>query len=91
MLTSVDEVLARLGDGDLSRTVLVTEQASATFFGPILPQVAGVICTRGGESAHLAIVSRGLGLSCLMQAELERDLTPGTVVVVDEQGTISVA
>lgn len=84
---SVPEVLAML-DEDVSEVVLLTEQASATFFAPILPRIRGVICTRGGESAHLAIVSRGLDLPCLMQARLDEDLEPGAQVVVDDDGRI---
>jgi phosphohistidine swiveling domain-containing protein len=84
---TVEEVLA-LAAGDLSDTVLLTEQAAASAFGPILPRVAGVICLRGGPSAHLAIVSRGLGLGCVMGVELSEDLRPGDAVVVGEDGSV---
>jgi phosphohistidine swiveling domain-containing protein len=73
---------------DLSDRVLLTEQAAASAFGPILPQMAGVICLRGGPSAHLAIVSRGLGLGCVMGVELTADLSPGDAVTVDEEGKV---
>jgi phosphohistidine swiveling domain-containing protein len=84
---SVEEVLA-LAAGDPSDKVLLTEQAAASAFGPILPRVAGVICLRGGPSAHLAIVSRGLGLGCVMGVELTEALDPGDAVVVDEDGSV---
>jgi phosphohistidine swiveling domain-containing protein len=84
---SVEDVLA-LAQEDLSAVVLLTEQASASAFVPILPLVAGVICTRGGPSAHLAIVSRGLQLPCVMQVQLERELQPGDVVAVDGAGKV---
>ncbi len=84
---SVADVL-ELAKADLSGTVLLTEQAAASAFGPILPRVAGVICLRGGPSAHLAIVSRGLQLGCVMGVELEAELNPGDAVTVDEDGKV---
>lgn len=86
----VDEVLTLL-DEDLSGTILLTEHASATALGPILPRLAGVICTKGGPSAHLAIVSRALQLPCVMGVELERELESGTAVRVDAEGGVWVA
>jgi phosphohistidine swiveling domain-containing protein len=84
---SVEAVLALLGS-DLSGTVLLTEQASATAFAPILPMLGGVICTGGGPATHLAIVSRGLNLPCVMQAALDAELAPGDRVSVDDAGTV---
>lgn len=84
---TVEQVLDLLGE-DLSNVVLLTEQASASAIGPILPGVAGVLCTRGGASAHLAIVSRGLQLPCVVQLECERDLDPGMQVSVDGDGRV---
>lgn len=84
---AVEDVLGLLG-GDLSRTVLLTEQASATALAPILPQVRGVICTGGGAAAHLAIVSRGLGIPCVMRAALDATLADGDAVSVSADGTV---
>ena len=84
---AVEEVLALAGT-DLSAAVLLTEQASATALGPILPMVAGVLCTKGGPSAHLAIVSRALQLPCAMQVELSAELGPGDEVTVDGEGRV---
>jgi phosphohistidine swiveling domain-containing protein len=84
---TIEDVLA-LAAEDLSDKVLLTEQAAASAFGPILPRMAGVICLRGGPSAHLAIVSRGLGLGCVMGVELSEELSPGDAVAVDDQGKV---
>jgi phosphohistidine swiveling domain-containing protein len=84
---SVEDVLGLLSE-DLSEKVLFTEQASATFFGPILPSLRGVVCTQGGPSAHLAIVSRGLDIPCLMQAQIEIPVESGQHVTIDARGEI---
>lgn len=83
----VAAVLELLGT-DLSGSVLLTDQASATAVAPILPQLAGVVCTSGGESAHLAIVSRALALPCVMGAQLDTEVAVGTRLRVDAEGTI---
>jgi phosphoenolpyruvate-protein kinase (PTS system EI component) len=84
---TISDVLGLAGE-DLSETILLTEQASASAFAPILPRVAGVICLRGGPSAHLAIISRGLDLPCVMAVQLQVDLSPGDEVVVDGEGKV---
>jgi phosphohistidine swiveling domain-containing protein len=84
---TVADVLALVNE-DLADKVLLTEQAAASAFGPILPRMAGVICLRGGPSAHLAIVSRGLELPCVMGVELTAELEPGTDVIVDGEGKV---
>lgn len=83
----VDSVLELLAS-DLSETVLLTDQASATAVAPLLPQLAGVICTQGGDSAHLAIVSRALGLPCLMGATFGGEAMHGMRVHVDAEGNV---
>lgn len=84
---AVADVLALLEEGVKGR-VLLTDQASATAIAPILPDLAGVVCTKGGPSAHLAIVSRAMGLPCVMQAEFDEEIEPGTQVRVDAEGRI---
>jgi signal transduction protein with GAF and PtsI domain len=85
-----DDIAAVLAlvDTDLSDAILLTDQASATAVAPILPNLAGVICTQGGESAHLAIVSRALALPCMMGAKFDVAVEPGTTLHVDGEGRI---
>jgi phosphohistidine swiveling domain-containing protein len=83
----ISEVLALLGE-DLSDAVLLTGQPSATAVGPLLSRVGGVICTGGGPATHLAIVSRGLALPCVMQADMGADVRPGDRVSVDADGVV---
>lgn len=85
---SVADVMALLGT-ELEETVLLTDQAAATSLAPILPRVRGVLCTGGGPATHLAIVARGLGLSCVMQVELDVEMHGGERVAVDEAGTVT--
>lgn len=84
---AVADVLALLESGAEGK-VLLTDQASATAIAPILPSLAGVVCSKGGPSAHLAIVSRALGLPCVMQAEFNQEVAAGTPVRVDSEGRI---
>lgn len=84
----VEEVLELLRT-DLEEAVLVTDQASATSYAPILPRLRGIVCEGGGEAAHLTIVSRGLGLPCVMRAQLERPPRVGERIGVGEDGSIT--
>jgi phosphohistidine swiveling domain-containing protein len=81
---AVLELLSR----ELGDSVLVTDQASATAFAPILPRLRGVVCAGGGEAAHLAIVARGLDLPCVMQARLQRQPGEGERIRVGADGSI---
>ncbi|MGB9182695.1 MAG: PEP-utilizing enzyme [Solirubrobacteraceae bacterium] len=83
----VDAVLDLLGQ-DLGEAVLLTDQASATAVAPLLTSLAGVVCTQGGHTAHLAIVSRALGLPCLMGAIFEAEAQPGARVRVTDDGAV---
>lgn len=85
----VDEVLALLREPDLSDTVLLTESATATAIVPLLSRVRGLVCTSGGITSHLAIVSREFGLSCVMAAPVDDPASlEGVRVVVDPDGTV---
>lgn len=84
---TVEDVLA-LVSRDLSDTVLLTDQPSATAFAPILPRIRGVLCMGGGPATHLAIVSRGLGLACVMKLSLDEPLRDGDRVSVDNAGAV---
>jgi phosphohistidine swiveling domain-containing protein len=83
----ISEVLALLGE-DLTDAVLLTSQPAATSVGPLLSRVCGVICTGGGPATHLAIVSRGLALACVMQADVGDLVGPGDRVAVDADGVV---
>jgi len=49
--------------------IVVCEDAGTTTLGPILPDLAGIVCTTGSAGSHLAIVSREFELPCVMSAE----------------------
>ena len=48
------------------RKIVLVEDAGVTTLGPILPKLAGVVCTSGGAGSHLAIVSREFSIPALM-------------------------
>jgi phosphoenolpyruvate-protein kinase (PTS system EI component) len=83
------DVLALMKETDLGETILLTESATATAIVPLLSRVRGLVCTSGGITSHLAIVSREFGLSCVMAAPVENTaLLEGVRVVVGADGTV---
>jgi pyruvate, water dikinase len=70
---------ASFGDGD----VLVTHMTSPDWL-PLLRRAAGVVTDSGGMTCHAAIVSRELGIPCVVgTGEATRRLRQGELVTVD--------
>lgn len=85
----VGDVFALMKEPALGETIVLTESATATQIVPLLSRVRGLICTGGGITSHLAILSREFGLSCVMAAPVEDPASlEGVRVVVDADGTI---
>lgn len=53
--------------------VLLLHEAGVTAISPILPRASGIICTKGGVSSHLAILSREYQIPCIMAARVSRE------------------
>ncbi|MBM3678402.1 MAG: hypothetical protein FJW96_11055 [Actinobacteria bacterium] len=88
--SAVEDVFALMKEPDLSETILLTESATATAIVPLLSRVRGVICTGGGITSHLAIVSREFGLPCVMAAPVaEPGSLDGARVAIGADGSIS--
>jgi phosphoenolpyruvate-protein kinase (PTS system EI component) len=88
--SEVGDVLELLGSPELDETILLTESATATTIVPLLGRVRGLICTSGGVTSHVAILSREFGLSCVMGAEFEApDSLDGARVRIAGDGTIT--
>ncbi|MGQ9759863.1 MAG: PEP-utilizing enzyme [Candidatus Methanomethylicaceae archaeon] len=97
VVKSPKEVISLWKEGADGRIVLV-EDAGITTLGPILPKLAGIICTSGGVGSHLAIVSREFSIPALMGAKVEgleeldgkrvmirpRDVSRGELLLLDE-------
>ena len=78
MLTSLADAAA-LGDGD----VLVTHMTSPDWL-PLLRRAAAVVTDSGGMTCHAAIVSRELGIPCVVgTGEATTKLRDGEIVTVD--------
>ena len=78
VLTSLADA-AELGDGD----VLVTHMTSPDWL-PLLRRAAGVVTDSGGMTCHAAIVSRELGIPCVVgTGEATSKLRDGEIVTVD--------
>ena len=70
---------ARLGDGD----VLVTHMTSPDWV-PLMRRAAAIVTDSGGMTCHAAIVSRELGVPCVVgTAEATHKLRDGELVTVD--------
>ncbi len=78
VLRTLDDA-ERLSDGD----VLVTHMTSPDWL-PLLRRAAAVVTDSGGMTCHAAIVSRELGIPCVVgTGEATRKLRDGEVVTVD--------
>ena len=69
--------------------VLVTEMTNPDFV-PAMKKAAAIVTDRGGRTSHAAIVSRELGIACVVGTEkATKVLTEGMVITVDgSKGTI---
>jgi len=78
VLKSLDDA-AGLGDGD----VLVTHMTSPDWL-PLMRRAAAIVTDSGGMTCHAAIVSRELGIPCVVgTGEATRKLRDGEIVTVD--------
>ncbi len=82
----------RVRDGD----VLVADMTTPDFV-PAMKRAAAIVTEKGGRTCHAAIVSRELGVPCIVGAEAAtRALSEGQVVTVDAtagkvyQGVVSI-
>ncbi len=53
--------------------VILLRTAGVTVLAPIISLIKGIICTCGGTSSHLAIISREYRIPCIMATKLDHD------------------
>ena len=84
LISSAKEIY-KVGRGD----VLVTEMTNPDFV-PAMKKAAAIVTDHGGRTSHAAIVSRELGIACVVGTEkATKVLTEGMVITVDgSKGTI---
>ena len=71
--------ISRIKNGD----ILVTEMTTPDFV-PAMKRAVAIVTDRGGRTAHAAIVSRELGIPCVVGAERAvTTLTDGQIITVD--------
>jgi signal transduction protein with GAF and PtsI domain len=85
------DVLSLLRDGDLEKIVVFLRVPGTTTLGPVMRRIRGVVCTRGRAGSHLAIVSRELGLPCVMGADIDLEAVRGRQVRIEPSGAVAVA
>jgi signal transduction protein with GAF and PtsI domain len=69
-IKSIQEVVALWKEGADGKIVLV-DDAGTTTLSPILPKLAGVVCTSGALGSHLAIVTREFEIPALMGTSID--------------------
>ncbi len=72
-IKSIQEVVDLWKEGAEGKIVLV-DDAGTTTLSPILPKLAGVVCTSGALGSHLAIVTREFEIPALMGTQLDDPL-----------------
>ena len=50
--------------------IVLLKTAGVTIVTPILSMIKGIVCTSGGTSSHLAIISREYRIPCIMATRL---------------------
>ena len=70
-IQSVEDVI-NLFDIAEGKICLVKDSGTTTL-GPILSDLAGVLCTTGTAGSHVAIVSREFEIPCIMSLNLKID------------------
>jgi len=88
VVTSIQDVIKLWREGPDGKIVLV-EDAGTTTLAPVLPKLAGVVCTSGALGSHLAIVTRELQIPALMGTKLETTeiLDRKRVTIQPDEGT----
>ena len=88
VIKSIQDVIRLWKEGADGKIVMV-EDAGTTTLGPILPKLAGVVCTSGALGSHLAIVTREFSIPALMGTKMEtsEDLNRRRVVIQPAKGT----
>ncbi len=54
---------------DANGKICIVEDSGTTTLGPILSDLAGVLCLLGSVGSHLAIVSREFEIPCIMSVK----------------------
>ena len=66
-IQSVEDVINLFDDAN--GKICIVDDSGTTTLGPILSDIAGVLCPFGSEGSHLAIVSREFDIPCIMSVE----------------------
>ena len=90
-VADIQTVIAMMS-ADMSTTILLVEDASATAVSPIIGDARAVVCTSGGPTSHLALVSKEFGVPCVVGAVLVEDAASldGTTIMIGADGEISI-
>ncbi|UCH89109.1 MAG: phosphoenolpyruvate synthase [Thermoplasmata archaeon] len=79
IISDINE-LDRVKDGDIMVTVMTTPDMV-----PAMKRADGIVTDKGGSTCHAAIVSRELGIPCIVGTEAYTDYGKATDILRDEQ------
>jgi len=87
VIRTIQDVIGLWKEGADGKIVMV-EDAGITTLGPVLPKLAGVVCTSGALGSHLAIVTREFSIPALMGTKIEtsEDLNQRRVTIQPTDG-----
>ncbi len=91
-LLDVQDLMKAMDAPGEEKLVAYLEHPNVTMMAPIQTRLAAIVCANGDEQAHVAIVSRELGLPCAVQVRLDATELPdleGRPVVLAPDGTLS--
>jgi pyruvate, water dikinase len=75
---NIDDII-KINKGD----ILVTKMTSPSWV-PVMKRASGIITDEGGKTCHAAIVSRELGIPCVVGTEkASKELTDGQIVTIN--------
>jgi len=69
-IRSSDDSLDLCEEEPSQNLIVLLKTAGVTIITPILSIIKGIICTSGGTSSHLAIISREYKIPCIMATRL---------------------
>ena len=87
-LDSPEEVLDFIDGPDVETSIVISRGGTTTFMSPaLMAGVAGLITLQGAPESHLGILSRELGIPCVMSTEFTEGIQTSRGETIPADGT----